>query len=297
MERVLPKPEEPISKDVDNSDTGTFINDKLQSHTPDAKDKDEKPVEAKAGTEKVIGDDKKADKSKDIPVASADGHDHQVIKAKPQDDEQSETYVAHKLVPKTDRTNERAVLPADKPIEKVISHDDEEGAAVVKTEAPKVDKVKEEAAAKVEKAKAEAELLEKAKAEKVRDEKLKAEIVKAEKAKEEAAKADKAKEEAAAKAEKAREEHSAKASKAGGVSVVQLGAYRSEGEANEAWEKMHVKFKELSDKSPVIVKADLGEKGIYYRLRVGGLESPTEAKSLCKALSSKGQVCILPTEK
>lgn len=82
-----------------------------------------------------------------------------------------------------------------------------------------------------------------------------------------------------------------------GAFMVQLGAYRSQAEADEAWGKMHIRQKELSDKQPNVVKADLGDKGIYYRLRVGGLASAEEAKALCKALESKGQPCILPTGK
>ena len=96
-------------------------------------------------------------------------------------------------------------------------------------------------------------------------------------------------------ADKPKEEK--KAAVPSGHFAVQLGAYRSEDEANEAWEKMHLKQKELSDKSPTIIEADLGEKGIYYRLRVSGLASVGDAKALCAALSAKGQACILPVGK
>jgi hypothetical protein len=81
-----------------------------------------------------------------------------------------------------------------------------------------------------------------------------------------------------------------------GAAKIQLGAYRSEKEAQDAWGKIQGKFSALSGKSPTIVKADLGERGIYYRLRVGGY-ALSEAKSTCAALSAKGQACILPTEK
>ncbi len=84
-------------------------------------------------------------------------------------------------------------------------------------------------------------------------------------------------------------------SASGGAFAVQLGAYRSQAEAEEQWVKMHLKQKELSDKKPMIVKADLGSKGVYYRLRVSGLASASDARTLCHALSSKGQACILPT--
>jgi len=87
-----------------------------------------------------------------------------------------------------------------------------------------------------------------------------------------------------------------KAAPATGSAMVQLGAYRSEAEANENWDKMHLKQKDLSDKEPLVIKADLGEKGVYYRLRVGGL-SPAEAKALCKSLTAKGQACIVAADK
>ena len=73
----------------------------------------------------------------------------------------------------------------------------------------------------------------------------------------------------------------------------QLGAYRSEKEAKDAWDKMQKKFNELGGRTPVIVKADLGDKGIYFRLRVGGFENATDGKAFCKELSAKGQACIL----
>ena len=60
---------------------------------------------------------------------------------------------------------------------------------------------------------------------------------------------------------------------------------------------MHLKQKELSDKEPLIVKADLGSKGVYYRLRTGGFASSAEAKEFCSALTAKGQACIIPVGK
>ena len=73
---------------------------------------------------------------------------------------------------------------------------------------------------------------------------------------------------------------------------VQLGAYRSESEAKSGWEKMQKQYPMLAGKSPIIVKADLGKKGIYYRLRTGGFANGDEAKTFCAKLSAKGQNCI-----
>ena len=60
-----------------------------------------------------------------------------------------------------------------------------------------------------------------------------------------------------------------------------------------AWKKIQHKHKELAGKKPLVAKADLGAKGIYYRLRVGGFPSAAEAKALCAVLAAKGQSCIL----
>jgi hypothetical protein len=94
----------------------------------------------------------------------------------------------------------------------------------------------------------------------------------------------------AAKAEKpkaAKAEKPAKAS--GGSAMVQLGAYRSEDEAKKAWSQAAKKYAALAGKSPTIVRADLGDKGVYYRLRAG----VADAKATCAKLSAAGQACIV----
>ncbi len=71
---------------------------------------------------------------------------------------------------------------------------------------------------------------------------------------------------------------------------IQLGAYGSEDEAKAAWSKMQEKFPELKGKTVYVVKADLGAKGIFYRLRAGGF---ADAKAFCAGLSAKGQACMM----
>ncbi len=90
-------------------------------------------------------------------------------------------------------------------------------------------------------------------------------------------------------------EKQSSAKAASGVKV-QLGAYGSESEAQDVWGKLQKKYSQLADKSPLIVRADLKAKGIFYRLRVGGFSSKDAAKSFCKTLSDKGQACILAAE-
>ncbi len=77
-----------------------------------------------------------------------------------------------------------------------------------------------------------------------------------------------------------------------GKAKAQLGAYGSEKEAKAAWASMQKKYDALDGRDYVIVKADLGAKGTFYRLRVTGFANTTDAKTFCGKLSAKGQACI-----
>lgn len=72
-----------------------------------------------------------------------------------------------------------------------------------------------------------------------------------------------------------------------GKGLVQLGAYKSEAEAKADFTKIQKKHAALAGKSPTINRADLGDKGIFYRLRV----ATDDAKALCAKLS--GQACMV----
>lgn len=77
--------------------------------------------------------------------------------------------------------------------------------------------------------------------------------------------------------------------------VVQVAALRSNKEAIALWGKLNnkmvgvIKDAHFAD----IKRVDLGDKGIYYRLRVSGLADKDAAKSLCTRLKSQGQDCIV----
>jgi tetratricopeptide (TPR) repeat protein len=77
---------------------------------------------------------------------------------------------------------------------------------------------------------------------------------------------------------------------------VQLGAYRSEAEANAAWADLRKSAGDLlTALSPLIIAVDLPGKGRWYRLRVGKLELAT-ATQLCATLKTKGITCIVPPD-
>src|SRR5262249_9531635 len=74
---------------------------------------------------------------------------------------------------------------------------------------------------------------------------------------------------------------------------VQLSSARDEKLAWGTWEKLKARHKALGDMKPMVVKADLGTKGIYYRLRLGGFDPQDAAKSACGKLKSRGLSCFV----
>ena len=86
----------------------------------------------------------------------------------------------------------------------------------------------------------------------------------------------------------------APAAAATGNYYVQLSSQRSQSAAADSYRDMQRRFSNiLANRSPDIRKADLGEKGIYYRARVGPGMSSAEANKLCSALKSAGGDCIV----
>jgi cell division protein FtsN len=95
--------------------------------------------------------------------------------------------------------------------------------------------------------------------------------------------------------EKPKAEPKAKADKpavketAGGAYKVQLGAYKSESEANAAWKKISSAHSGVLSGAPTIVKADVNGS-TFYRLRAGSYASADAAKAVCAKLG--GQACF-----
>lgn len=81
-------------------------------------------------------------------------------------------------------------------------------------------------------------------------------------------------------------------SSAGGY-VVQLAAFRDEPSARDAFKKLQSKYPDLlGSRSIDIQRADLGDKGIYYRLRAGYMDKAA-ADGLCASLDARGQGCLV----
>lgn len=83
----------------------------------------------------------------------------------------------------------------------------------------------------------------------------------------------------------------APADAAGGY-VIQLAALRDEAAAQSEFKKLQGKHPQLASLSADIEKADLGAKGIYYRLRAGYLDK-ANAQTACTELKAAGVSCLV----
>lgn len=82
---------------------------------------------------------------------------------------------------------------------------------------------------------------------------------------------------------------------ASGKSVyIQLGSFRDEAAANKAWNLFKKKYLAvIGSLDPRIEKADLGAKGVFWRLQAGAV-SEAEGGRICGELKAKGEAaCII----
>lgn len=79
-----------------------------------------------------------------------------------------------------------------------------------------------------------------------------------------------------------------------GTHVVQVGAFRSNDEAMAQWGRIQNNLGDYLDgKSPDVERADLGDRGVYHRLRIGPFSSADDAKTYCAGLKERGQDCLI----
>ena len=76
--------------------------------------------------------------------------------------------------------------------------------------------------------------------------------------------------------------------------VVQVSSQRSEADAQASYRALQGKFPSvLGSRPPVIKRADLGDKGVYYRAMVGPFGSSEEATQVCGNLKTAGGQCVV----
>jgi len=76
--------------------------------------------------------------------------------------------------------------------------------------------------------------------------------------------------------------------------AVQISSQKREDAAWSMWKKMQTKHASLLRPHEAnVIKADLGDRGIFFRLRVTGLDDRNAASKLCKSLKKRGTSCFV----
>ncbi len=81
---------------------------------------------------------------------------------------------------------------------------------------------------------------------------------------------------------------------AGGDYLVQVSSQKNEADVQALLRALQNKFPAaLGSRPPVIKRADLGDKGVYYRTMVGPFGSTEEAAQFCGNLKRAGGQCVI----
>ncbi len=76
----------------------------------------------------------------------------------------------------------------------------------------------------------------------------------------------------------------------GGNYMIQTASFRSQEEAQAGFQELQSRHPSLlGTYSPLIQQADLGTRGTYYRLRIGPIETRSQASQLCNSLIAAGE--------
>ena len=76
--------------------------------------------------------------------------------------------------------------------------------------------------------------------------------------------------------------------------LLQISAQRSSQQADADWRRLVGKHGARLGRLPhFIVRANLGSRGVFYRLRVAGFQSKQAAQGMCSAIMSGGDVCFI----
>ena len=87
---------------------------------------------------------------------------------------------------------------------------------------------------------------------------------------------------------------SASPAASGGGYAVQVSSQRNENELQSSFRALQAKYpKLLGGHEPMVRRADLGAKGVYYRAMVGPFVSAEQANELCANLKAAGGNCIV----
>lgn len=86
------------------------------------------------------------------------------------------------------------------------------------------------------------------------------------------------------------------AAQSDGAFVAQIAAFRSREDAEAGWIAFTTRFSDITvGYAPDIQRADLGDRGVFHRLRVAAFPTRQAALDFCAQLDARGQACMVRT--
>ena len=79
---------------------------------------------------------------------------------------------------------------------------------------------------------------------------------------------------------------------------IQIAAIRDSrnGKAMTEWTRLSRRHRVLSELEPTVTRVDLGNKGVFHRLRAGPFKTPAAAQFVCARLRAENQACFVVTK-
>lgn len=79
-----------------------------------------------------------------------------------------------------------------------------------------------------------------------------------------------------------------------GAALLQIGAYRTREAAAASWAALRTRYPEVTVAlRDDLQEIDLGERGLWYRLRIGPFGSADAANITCNLLKAQGGDCFV----
>lgn len=79
-----------------------------------------------------------------------------------------------------------------------------------------------------------------------------------------------------------------------GQTIAQIAAFRTRANAEGGWQRLRAAHPDLlGDRALILHEVDLGERGIYYRVRTGPFADTASAKAFCEQLRARDQGCVV----
>ena len=76
--------------------------------------------------------------------------------------------------------------------------------------------------------------------------------------------------------------------------AIQLMSMRSAKAANDAWDQLQTSFPNLlGDMSLSLEQADVGDRGVFFRVRTGPFPNRATAEDMCWQLRAQNQDCLV----